>query len=194
MNRMTLLALFTLIACLAAADGYRTPRADSEEKDLGVVYARLKLELAEVKLKSAKTRNEQIPGAVAGDVVVQLRDNVELARQDLSQAQAAGMGDSFGSDLRRARVEAKAADSSWRNAVKAAKRAPRLFSPLNIQLLELRAEIARINYEQGRAVAQASSEVKLRWQLRFLQDRVERLQDEVSRESRPAARWHRWPL
>ena len=200
MNRLTLLAFCMLIAYMATADENRYSGTDPEEKGLGVVYAQLKLELAEVKLKSAEMRNDQIRGAVAGYVVEQRRDDVELSRQELSQAEAEavaeaeGVADPFGNDLRRARVEAKAAVTNWRNAMKAINREPRLFSALHLRILELQAEVAQINYEQGKAVAESSPEVKLRWQLRFLQDRMERLNDEVFRKPRPAVRWHRWQL
>jgi hypothetical protein len=176
---------------LGAAGPAGRPSDSPEHPTLDVDYAKVQVQLAEANLKSVRQMNRRLPGAVSAEVVAQYQQDVEVANACL-QGIMRGNGDGqFPTWLRGAEMAVKAADDGWRKAVAANQRMPGTVEPLDIERLRLRAELARLQLEQGRALVGKSREAQLQWQVNLLHDQVRRLNEEVLRTP-PSARVYPW--
>jgi hypothetical protein len=159
------------------------PRADDKQDSIEVRFARAQLQLAEVSLKQVRQMNQRATGAVPQNAVAQYEQDVEVAKALVQAAdhRPGQQEDLFPVWLRRAEAEATSAETQWRSAAAANRRAPGAYADLEVERLHLRADVARLRFEHGQALADKSAEVRLQWQLGVLADDVERLKDEVFR-------------
>ena len=125
--------------------------------------------------------NLSAPRTVAASVVEQYRQDVEVARFRLQTVLADSGQSPFAVWLRQAEAAAQSAESQWRRAVAANQRVSGAINDLEVERLRIRAELAQIRVEQGRAVVQKPAEQRLQWELDLLHDEVDRLNEAVLR-------------
>ncbi len=157
---------------------------------------RLQAQLAEVGLSRVQRINERTPHTIPGSVVAEYSQDVEVANARLQAVIAQQRDQPFAPWLRRAKVAADAAEHRWKNAMATNQAAPGAVDELELKRLRLRADLARVQFAQAQALAEKPTELQVPWQLSFLQDSVEQLQETVERNppvtrSYPIWRW-RW--
>ena len=148
-------------------------------EELAVQYARAQLHLAEANLKRVRQMNERVKRAVPDSVVADLEHDTQVARLELEQAEKPEASE-FTVWLRRAEMAWKSTESNWRRGVAANQRSA-VFDPLDIERFRLRAEVARLQYERGKALAKGSRDDQLQWELDVLHDEVQRVKQDATR-------------
>jgi len=149
---------------------------------LDLRYARAHLELAEANLARVERANQRVANAVAGVVVFGYQEDLAVAKLRL-EAVLSEVSDPFDVWLRAAEAAAKTADRQWKSAVAANQRAVGVIHELDVNRLRLRAEVARLNLERGRALAEGTTEARLQWQADLMYDELQRLNEEVLRNA-----------
>ncbi|MBI3462846.1 MAG: hypothetical protein HY000_07265 [Planctomycetes bacterium] len=186
---MTVIAALTISAFLlggiakSALDEQDAGKQQAPKQEgLDVRYARAHLALAEANLARVDRANRRVANAVAGVVVVGYQEDLAVAKVRLQAA----LGESDEPSafwLRVAEAAAKTADRNWRSAAAANQRAAGTIHELDIERLRLRAEVAQLNLERGRALADASPEDRMQWQIELVHDELQRLDEEVVRNA-----------
>jgi DNA repair exonuclease SbcCD ATPase subunit len=168
------------------------PEEAGTEQSLEVRYAQAQLRLAEVNLKRVERMNQRVPRSVPGDMVAEYREDVEVAKLRLENL-ASGKGENdFQVWLRRAEEAAQSAEARLRSGMAVNQRAPGTLDALELERLRLRAELARLRLARGQALADQPRETQVQWQLDYLSDEVQRLNQEVLRgpgTTRPNPFW-----
>jgi hypothetical protein len=150
-------------------------------ENVEVRYARAKLQLAEANLSRVQESNKRVAAAVPRDVVAEFRYDVEVAKARLEQATGGQAGNEFQVWLRRAAAERRAAEDRWKSAMAANERVPGTLGAVDVERLRLRAEVAGLQVERGRALVDASREAQLEWEVELLDNQVQRLREEAGR-------------
>jgi hypothetical protein len=177
------LAVWAIEEPPAAPQETAKPEAATPES-LDLRYAQAQVKLAEANLARVERANARINNAVAGVVVAAYREDLEVAKLRLQAAEGEGEGrEPFDVWLRAAEAVSKAAERQWTSSVAANRRAAGAIHELDIERLRWRSEVAKLNLERGRSLADASTEAKLQWQADMLLDEIERLNEEVLRNS-----------
>jgi len=154
---------------------------DAVAENVEVRYARAQLDLAEANLQRIEQSNKRVARSVPSSVVAEYQRDVQVAKKRLELAAAGHDASEFTVWLQRAESEHKTAESAWRKALAVNRRVPGTFDPLDIERLRLRAEVATLQLERGRKLANASLEAQLRWEVDLLDNQVQRLKDESRR-------------
>ncbi|MBX9788975.1 MAG: hypothetical protein K2Y37_08685 [Pirellulales bacterium] len=163
--------------------GAQQPGAPSDtpaSADLDVRYAEAQLALARANLKRAESANQRVPNAVAASVVAAYKNDVDVARLRVEQLKAGGP-ESIKIWLRAAEVNWKLADARYHTALAANQRTPNTISPFDVERYRCRAEVCRLGFERGQAVADQPREQQLEWRIGMLNDQIERLNEAVFR-------------
>jgi hypothetical protein len=169
---------------LAGATQPAPPPSDGQPESLNVRYARTQVELVEASLKKIEATNKRVNREVSADVTYAYQQDLDVAKLQLQVALGGGPKNSFDVWLRRAENAAAYAEALWRGAAAANRRAAGAVDPLEIERLRLVFDLTRLELEQGRAVAHASTEDKLQWQLDFVNSQIERAMDEMRQSTR----------
>ena len=146
-----------------------------------VRYARAQVQLAEANLKRVEQSNKRLAGSVPNSVVADYQHDVQVAKTRLEEASAGRDGSEFQGWLKRAEVEQKAAEATWKNAKAVNDRAPGTYDPLDIERLRLRDEVAKLQLERGQKLVDAGREAQLQWEIDMLDNQVQRLKEESGR-------------
>jgi hypothetical protein len=168
--------------------------SDAEPENLEVRYARAQLQLAEANLHRVEQSNKQVKNSVPSSVVAEYQDDVTVARTRLDQAAAGKAAKDFQVWLARAEAEQRAAEATRKIALVVNVQLPGTFDPLDVERFRLRAEVAKLQYDQGRTLVDAGFEAQLQWKLDLLDNQVQRLKEE-SRRTKSFERsspWWRW--
>jgi len=168
--------------------GTAAPPPAADQESLDVRYARAQLQLAETNLRKVRQMNQRTAGTVPAEVVVEFRQDVEVAQQRLQEA-IRGESDSFQAWLHRAESLARSAELQWRNALAANQRTPGTIDATDVERFRLRFEVASLEYQRGQALIGRPREVQLQWQISLLEDQLQRLNREVLRKP-PATRYY----
>lgn len=156
---------------------------DSAKQDsLDIRYARTHVQLAEANLARVDRANQRVANAVAGVVVSAYQEDLAVAKLRL-QAALGEINDPFDVWLRAAEAAAKTANRQWTSSVAANRRAAGAIHELDIDRLRLRAEVAQLNLERGRALADGSPQARVQWQAELMYDELQRLNEEVIRSA-----------
>jgi len=150
------------------------------DETLDLRYAEAQLALARANLTRAESANQRVPNAVSANVVTAYKNDVEVARLRLDKLRAGGP-ESIQVWLRAAEVNWKLADSRYRSSLAANQRMPNTVNALDIERYRCRAEVCRLDFERGRAVADQPREKQLEWRISMLNDQIERLNEAVFR-------------
>jgi len=156
---------------------------DSGNESIVVRSARIQVALAEANLKRVQSINQRVPNTVSQEAVADYERELETANRQLQRVTSGSNESSFDLWLDRAQAAAKYSETAWRDAVAANQRLPGTMSPIDVERLRLRHELDQLDVDQGRAVAHASPEAKLEWQMNLSNQEVERLKHEVRRRS-----------
>ncbi len=183
--------LLTIAACLvvqAPSPNTAAPKpADAASKpgpapeDLEVRYARAQLRLAEANLKRMQDMNQRQARSVPVTIIAEYGQDVEVAKTRLQQAEAGHAENVFQTWIRRAELAWQTADSSWKNGMAVNQRTPGTFKDLDIERFRLRADIAKMQYQRGMALVEASHEAQLQWEVDCLNGEVQRLKEQTTR-------------
>lgn len=161
---------------------------------LAVQYAQAQLKLAEANLAKITQTNQRSARSVPADVVAQYQRDLDLAKSQLRTAETAPRERNFSIWLSRAESAVKTANREWKAGVEVNRRAPGSVDPIDLFRLQLRADVARLNLERGRALATASAQEQTDWQLETLNGEVARLKQQLLRSAPGAARYYPiWP-
>ncbi|MGD9719869.1 MAG: hypothetical protein AB7O59_01480 [Pirellulales bacterium] len=173
----------------AAAERVATPAPTAANESLEVRYCRAQLQLAEANLERLLRMNRKLARSVPDSIVVERRHDVETARLRLEQALDGDRGDAFSAWISRAHDDFAAADTRWKKAVAVNGRSPGTIDPLDVERYRLRAEVFRLQHEQGQALAAAPPDQQLAWRVELLTNELEILREEAQRIV-PAARFY----
>ncbi len=175
----------------AQSDAKSTNPAKPSGDDLEVRYARAQLQMAEANLKRMNNLNEKQPRSVPVSILEEFRQDVELAKSRLKQAESGAAENAFQTWLRRAELAWQTAETGYKNGMLVNQRTPGTFTTLDIDRYRLRAEIARLQYERGLALVDAPRESQLQWEVELLNGEIQRLKEQTTRM--PAlSRFYAW--
>nr|AUN37415.1 hypothetical protein [uncultured bacterium] len=182
--------LLVSLACLAVWQiTGAVESAGLEDVSLDQRHASAQLALAETSLQRVRQVNARVANVISANVVAEYVGDVETAKLRVANVENAGGGEPFAVWLRGAEASARAAEAAWKSAVRANEQKSDTVDPLEVQRLRLLMELAQLNVERGRAIADKPRETQLQWQLGLLHDDVERLKEYVLRNP-PASRAH----
>lgn len=176
--------LLVTLACLRVGQLAQPPAPTDNipsAEHVEVRYARAQLQLAEANLKRVQRMNQRLARSVPESVVAEYQQDADVARLQLEQAQPRSPGGEFQVWLRRAESESKRAESYWKKAVAVNVRSAKSFETLDIERFRLRAEVARLEFERGQALVQATHEAQLQWEVDLLNNEVQRVKEEATR-------------
>jgi hypothetical protein len=148
-----------------------------------VRYAKAQLELAEANLTRVQQSNKRLARTVPSSVVAEYQHDVRVAKARLEQATQGRSASEFQVWLRRAEAERSAAETTWKNAMAVNRRVPGTFVPLDMERFRLRAEVAKLQLERGQSLVDSGREAQLQWVIDMLDNQVQRLKEESSRET-----------
>lgn len=150
------------------------------EETLELRYAEAQLALARANLTRAESANQRVPNAVSANVVAAYKNDLEVARLRVDKLRAGGP-ESIQVWLRAAEVNWKLADSRYRSSLAANQRNANTVNQFDVERYRCRAEVCRLDFERGRAVANQPREKQLEWRISMLNDQIERLNEAVFR-------------
>ncbi len=167
----------------AAPDSKPAPEkkqaSDNKQDSLDVRIARAQLSLAEATLRKAQDQNRRVGETISGGLLAQFTDAVQVARAQLEAAESASGGDSLAAWIRRAEASVREAENRWKRAAEVNRLSAGTVAAIDVERLRLTVEIAKLQVERGKALADASTEAKLHWQVDVLNDEVARLKSQT---------------
>jgi len=178
---------------LAATAWNARCEAPKGEAPLPVRLAQAHVQLAETNLKIVRRSNRRAAGAVPANVVGQYQEDLALAKVRLQHALGQGGVTGFRVWLRAAEAASNAAQDDWQSARAANQSTPGIIDDLEVERLHLRAEVARLRLELGASLADKPQEEQVQWQMTFLLDEVQQLQERVIRSPSSATVEPFWP-
>src|SRR4029079_4507628 len=168
-------ALLLAGAMGAAADNKaaddKEPKTD---RNLELAYAEAQHKLAEVSLKKLELTNQRFPRTVSASVIAADAEDVAIAKAQFDSARQGADADLFLGWVRRVESSLKTAEASLASARTANQRQTGTVDPLDVQRLELRVEISKLQRDRGKLLANAPLDQKLEWQVQVLNDEVAR--------------------
>ncbi len=154
---------------------------DGDAESVEVRYARAQLQLAEANLSRVEESNKRVERAVPSSVVAEYQYDVAVAKGRLEQATGGGAEGEFQVWLGRAAAEQRVAETRWKSAAAANDRVPGTFGAIDLERFRLRAEVAKLQLERGRALVDSGREAQLQWEVDLLDNQVQRLKEESNR-------------
>lgn len=177
----------------ASTESLRAAASKPPSASLALQLATAQLKLAEATLAKVAQTNQRSARTVPADVVAQYQRDVELAKVQRAAVEGgAALGD-FAVWLGRAEAALKTANREWKAGLDVNRRAPGSLDSIDLSRLKLRAEVARLNLEQGRSLAKASPQEQVRWQLELLNGEVARLKQQLLRSTPTSQYFPLWP-
>jgi hypothetical protein len=187
--------MFNVIALTAVslmAQVQLPPPKKPATESLEVRYARAQLQLAEANLERVNESNKQMERTVPSSIVAEYEDDVRVAQSRVQQATAGQSAGEFQVWLARAEAERRAADTTWQKATTVNESAPNTFVPIDVERFRLRAELAKLQLERGKALVGAARDVQLQWQSDLLDNQVQRLKEETRDGMQSIGLYPRW--
>ncbi len=160
--------ILTTVLCFLGQLLQAPASSDTVSESVEVRYARAQVQLAQANLKRVERSNKRLAGSVPSSVVAEYQHDVQVAKTRLDQASAGRDGNEFQGWLKRAEVEQKVTETTWKNATAVNDRAPGTYDPLDIERFRLRAEVAKLQFERGQKLVDAGRETQLQWEIDML--------------------------
>jgi hypothetical protein len=157
------------------APGTSTPAAQGSEASLTVQLARAEVRLAELNLARMKQMNERVPNTIIAGMVEQFEEEVARARMELSVAEKSPGGDPYLVAVARLELSLRAAESRARRALATHQKAPTVVTREDVERARQIAVITDLQLSRGKALADASREDKMQWQLEVVSDDLDRV-------------------
>jgi hypothetical protein len=186
---LQILVAVVLIAQIAPASVPKAGPAESVEAR----YARAQLELAQANLKRVQQSNKRVTRSVPSSIVAEYEYDVQVAKARLEQSTAARSGGEFKVWLQRAEADWKGAETAWKAATAANETVPGTFETIDIDRFRLRAEVARLQFDRGQALAGAGHDVQMKWEIDLLNNQVQRLKEESRQSTLSIGVYPFWP-
>ncbi len=152
--------------------------SDEKGGSFALRHAETYLKLTVNAYRTAHDANVRFPGTFPASRIEELKGDVDVAKQMVKAARESDGEYSFQRYLRLAKAAAAAADTEFKQAELLNSKTSGV-SPRELVRLRLRAELARINVEEGLSLRDASSKKQNVWKLRLLYDDVLRLNEQV---------------
>jgi hypothetical protein len=149
--------------------------------DLDSQFIQLLTRMTSNRLAFAKRINEKVPGTVSPDDVVNLEQQLKAMQSLEEETKKLGRVDLFSMQLAQAQVTKTFADMDWKQTSRLMQQSPDAMNPADAELIRLRAELANVNLERGKAVEHKSAQERLDWTLQSLFVTVQALQGQVER-------------
>jgi hypothetical protein len=173
--------VFLCVVCWLGQPPQTSVPSAAVSQTVEVRYAEAQLQLAEANLNRVEQINKRLARSVPTSVVAEYQHDVQVAKTRLRQAAAGRAAGNFQVWLQRAEAERSTTEATWKNATAVNGRAPGTFEPLDVERLRLRAEVAKLQLERGRALVDSDRESQLQWEVDMLDNQVQRLKEESSR-------------
>jgi hypothetical protein len=157
----------------------KTAATDAAQEPVAVRYARAQLRLAELTLRKARELNRKVPLTIPNPMMAQFADDVTYAKAQLQVAERSKGADVYGSWVERAEVTVRTAEAKLKQASEVDRAVPGTFEPIDMDRFRLGVEIAKLQLERGRSLANASPEDRMQWQLEVLGDGMARLKEQI---------------
>lgn len=167
---------------VAQATADKQPAAQSTAmSDLDSQFIQLLTRMTNNRLAFAKRINEKVPGTVSPDDVVNLEQELRAMQSLEEETKKLGRVDLFSMQLAQAQVTKTFADMDWKQTSRLMQQSPDAMNPADAELIRLRAELANVNLQRGKAVEHKSAQERLDWTLQSLFVTVQALQGQVER-------------
>lgn len=164
----------------SAATEKDKPARDSSQDSLAERYARAQLRYAELTLKKAQDMNRKVPQTLVPTMIKLFADDVDYAKMQVENASRSDHFDSFQGWLNRSQIELRSAEAKLKRLIDANRIVPNTWGPIDVERAKLNIELARLRVERGKSLADASSEIKLGWQMEMLSEGLNKLYEMTS--------------
>jgi hypothetical protein len=174
---------FSNTPALAQATADQTkPAAQATSRDNpDARYAQILGQLMRVRLERIRELNSQVAGTITADDVSVIELELKAADQLQQQATNSKEIDWFSMVLTQAQISKTSADMDWKRVAKLRQQSPQTLSELDAEMVHLRAQLADMNLERGKAAQNKSADDRQNWALQYLVMEVQTLQDKVQR-------------
>jgi hypothetical protein len=182
-NCLLLALTATALGCVdparaqAPADGSAAQTAPAGNPDAR--YAEILAQILRVHLDRLRQINSQVPGTVTDDDIAVLELQAKSFDKIAANAKDGKEAEWFSMVLMWAQISKISADRDWQRVAKL--RQQGAISQADAEVVRLRAELAAVNLERGKAVQNKSADDRQNWALQFLVVEVQVLQDKVQR-------------
>jgi hypothetical protein len=181
-----------IVATVVSADVADKPVAAPESAlTLEMKYAEAQFKLAETNLRKVELTNQRFQKTVSASVIADYAEDLAIAKAQLDSVREGGHDVLFAGWIRRVESNMKTAEATYNSARLANQRQPGTVDVLDVERSRLRFEIARLQLEQGKLLASATVDERLRWQVQVLNDEVASLKVQTSRIA-PGTRVYPW--
>lgn len=184
------LAALLLVAGVYAIEDESAPSSQPTEPgedhpSFEVRYAAAELKLANFDLQRALLANRETPQTIADSDVESLRQAVAAAEERFTRAKTEWKSAPSSAAIETAEQRHNEAASAYRKALTANRVTPNAVNPLELQRLELAAELARYDVCRQRAENDVRSVLgELEWEVSTLREEVTELRRRVGELSR----------
>ena len=173
MNRL----ITTTAAVLAVLILGVRPSPAADQEGLDVQYARALLQIEQALVQRVQNINRQTPGVITQQQVQTSLREMQAIQEVAQQTQQTGRLQWFPIMLNFAEATELDAQSAWAVAARARQADPNSTSPIDLEILRLRAELARLNLLRGRQLVAAHADEQQNWALGALLMEVQRLRN-----------------
>jgi hypothetical protein len=142
-------------------------------------FAQILAQLTTDRLERAKHANAEVPGTVASDDIALIQQELEAFVRLQNDAKDGGKINWFNMLIDMAEATKSSADSDWQRVSAIRAKNPQSLSELDADMMRLRAELADVNLQRGKAVASGSADERQNWALQYLFVQMQEVRDRV---------------
>jgi hypothetical protein len=154
------------------------PSGAASSDNLDARFAQILIQLTSDRLQRAKSANTEVPGTVSADDLALIQRELDAFVQLDNDTKNGGKLNWFKMLLDMAEASRSSADSDWRR-ISALPETTQGFARLNRDMVRLRAELADVNLERGKAAASGSADEKQNWALQYVFVQMQEVRDRV---------------
>jgi hypothetical protein len=165
----------------ATTDKRPAASQSTADADLDTQFIQILARMTSNRLAFAKRINEKVPGTVSPDDVANLEQQLKAMQSLEEETKRIGHVDLFSMQLAQAQVTKTFADMDWKQTSRLQQQSPDAIPSADAELIRLRAELANVNLQRGKAAEHKSAQERLDWSLQSLFVTVQALQGQVER-------------
>lgn len=155
--------------------------AEPSGESLDLQYAQAYLNLAKAELAIFENANKAVPGSISEDEVKMSREIVQVFQKQVEEVKQGKKFDRMQELVQLASHRIQRAQSDLKRAEYVNRQVPGTFGADRIEKIKASEELAKLDYEAGKAALSASAAEQLLWRVSILEDEVMRLRDEVGK-------------
>jgi hypothetical protein len=160
------------------SDSRVEPSGSAALDNLDARFAQILIQLTSDRLQRAKSANTEVPGTVSADDLALIQRELDAFVQLDNDTKNGGKLNWFKMLLDMAEASRSSADSDWRR-ISALPETTQGFARLDRDMVRLRAELADVNLERGKAAASGSADEKQNWALQYVFVQMQEVRDRV---------------